>query len=255
MFNIYLIIYVVVVLSICAGGTYKLYGMKQSLSALIFFLGSSIVSIIFGMKWFNENGVFAKTPVSWPPVINTCPDYLTYYKRPISNNKTENTCIDTIGVSTKNFPKMVKNPSDETNPDYFFKLDMGITDPIKNKNELCKRAMEKGLTWDGITNGESCTASDGSASISPGGDCSSQPACPSGTDFTGNVSYTSGTTATVSGTPFKLTPLTFSVTVPNNFSMTSTLIDVTGTVTTSGETGKITGTITSGTFTGKYTPN
>jgi len=230
--------------------------MKQSLSALIFFLGSSIVSIIFGMKWFNENGVFAKTPVSWPPVINTCPDYLTYYKRTKGTSPsapTENTCIDTIGVSTKDFPKMVKKPSEETDDKYFFILDTGLTDPIKNKIELCKRAMEKGLTWDGITNGESCTASDGSASISPGGNCPSQTTCPSGTDFIGNVTSFSGTTATVSGTPFNTaTSLTFSVKVPSDFSTNSpTSIDVTGT----GATGKITGKITGSNFIGKYTSN
>ena len=252
MFNIYLIIYIVVVLSICAGGTYKLYGMKQSLSALIFFLGSSIVSIIFGMKWFNENGVFAKTPVSWPPVINTCPDYLTYYKRPIAN-KTQNTCIDTIGVSTKNFPKMVKNPSDETDDKYFFKLDTGITDPIKNKIKLCKQAMDSGLTWDGITNGESCTASDGSASISPGGECPSQPVCSSEIPFTGTVSV-SGNTVTVTG-PIAGNTVNVLVTGGTISGSGNSILgsgEVSGSI---GASGKITGTIKDSKFTGKYTPN
>ena len=187
MFNIYLGIYIIVALAVCAGGTYKIYGIKQSLSALIFFIGSSIAFIIFGMKWFNEEGTFAKTPVPWPTVINTCPDFLTYYKRPIpsgtnDSDKYGDTCIDTVGVSKDGSLHLYKvpDPSDPPTDDkYYFSIKTNAIDNDGRKEELCARAIKYGLTWEGITNGESCISNDGTATVTPSSGCSQ--VCPAGT--------------------------------------------------------------------------
>ena len=127
MFNIYLGIYIIVSIYVIGYGTFRIYQNKQNISALIFFVGSLTFFIIFGMKWFSPNSVFSKTPVSWPPVINTCPDYLESYKYS-KGTVSHNTCIDTIGVSTNGqllkFPKdIIPDYSDDTNPSYYFPLD------------------------------------------------------------------------------------------------------------------------------------
>lgn len=197
MFNIYLGLYIVFVIVVCAGGAYKLYGINQSLTAIIFFIGSSIASIIFGMKWFKEEGTFSKTPVPWPPVINTCPDYLTYYNRPPPSSGQSykisgKTCIDTVGVSSNGvLPLIPTDPSKELNDKYFLSIVTGISDITLHNKELCRRAMVAGLTWEGITNGESCITSGGS-STSPQGDCPTIPTCPSPIPFisTGSKSIT-----------------------------------------------------------------
>ena len=168
MFNIYILIYVVVALFIIFYGSYKLHGNNQSQSAIIFFIGSLILFIIFGIKWFGDKGSLSKTPVSWPPTINTCPDYLLYYKRKTKNGF-EDTCIDTIGVSKKGtleiFPKETI-PSDDK---YYFSLITRSSDPAARNTELCKRTITYGLTWEGITNGESCITSDGPVTPSDAG--------------------------------------------------------------------------------------
>jgi hypothetical protein len=158
MFNIYLGIYIVVAILVIAGGTYKL--MDQTIAAFLFFVGSVVVFIIFGLRWFNDKGVFSKTPVQWPPNINTCPDFLTYYKRTSGGTKVD-TCIDLIGVSRnssiKVFPKTGIEP---TTDDYYFALATTSTDDAQRNQELCQKAIAAGLTWEGITNGESCTIPD-----------------------------------------------------------------------------------------------
>ena len=208
MFNIYLGIYIIVALVVCAGGAYKIYGIKQSLSALIFFIGSSIAFIIFGVKWFSEEGTFAKTPVSWPTVINTCPDFLTYYKRPDAPTPkiagetytiVGDTCIDTVGVSKDGPEHLLKvpDPSKPPNEDtYYFSLKTHRTDNDGRKGELCARAIKYGLTWEGITNGESCISNDGTANVIPSSGCSQVCPTPSGTTGTPVTSGSPGTSGT-----------------------------------------------------------
>jgi hypothetical protein len=158
MFNIYLGIYIVAALLIGGGGTFKLYGMGQSIAAFLFFVGALALFIIYGMRWFGgQDSIFSKTPVSWPPTINTCPDYLMYYSRVMPDGTTQDACIDTIGVSKNGTLSIF--PKDEVPPqkdEFYFSLVTKSSDPEARKAELCQRAITYGLTWEGITNGESC---------------------------------------------------------------------------------------------------
>jgi hypothetical protein len=121
------------------------------------------------MKWFSENSLFAQTPGQWPPNINTCPDYLTYYKRTINDVSKQNTCIDMIGVSKNKglevFPSSGTPPTDDK---FYFNLMSPITNPLLNRSALCALARSKGLTWEGITNGEGCASSSGSTVATAG---------------------------------------------------------------------------------------
>lgn len=180
--NIYLWIYVVISIGIVFGGTYKIYDMGQSLAALLFFIGSTFLCITYGLRWFGaKSSIFSNTPVQWPTTINTCPDFLTYYKRSKLDGTFEETCIDLVGVSSngvlKPFPKNNSGPVDSTpsSDDYYFSLKTSSSDPIKKNNELCQRAMINGLTWEGVTNGESCINPDGS--VGPNNP-SGNPNCP-----------------------------------------------------------------------------
>jgi hypothetical protein len=168
MFNIYLGIFIVVAIFVIIGGTFKLAKSNQTLGAVIFGLGSLICFAVYGLKWFSAGSAFSNTPVSWPPTINTCPDYLVNYPRQMQGGTTQNACIDLIGVSKngslKVFPKDGPAP---TADDYYFSLATSSTDPTAKNNELCQRAIAAGLTWEGITNGESCVSSAGP--VAPGG--------------------------------------------------------------------------------------
>jgi hypothetical protein len=161
--NIYLILYGLVALAALAAGYMKLNEMKMSLGSGLFVLGGALLLIAYGLRWFGaENSILAQRTVEWPPVINTCPDYLTHYTR-TKNGKKEEACVDTVGVSRNGI--LARFPSSGPAPDeekYFFSLTTTSKDESARRKELCDRAILNGLTWEGITNGESCILPDAS---------------------------------------------------------------------------------------------
>jgi hypothetical protein len=171
MFNIYLGAFIVIALAVIVGGTFELSGSNQTIGAILFFLGAIVVFIVYYLKWFGSiNSMLSNTPVSWPPVINTCPDYLVYYKRTKADGTSQDSCIDTIGVSKNGALKVF--PTSGTPPvsdEYYFSLTTQSSDPTAKNAELCQRAMTFGLTWEGITNGESCMTPAGPVAPSGGG--------------------------------------------------------------------------------------
>ena len=178
MFNIYLGIYIVAAILIIAGGSFSLIKGGNTLGAVLFLIGALITFSVFGLKWFSPGSTFSGTPVSWPPQINSCPDYLVYYGRKMGDGTTKASCIDLIGVSKngalKIFPKGNTPPTTE---DYYFSLQTQSSDTAAKNAELCQRAMAFGLTWEGITNGESCITPAGPVAPSSGGGGNSN--CPS----------------------------------------------------------------------------
>jgi len=159
-------------LGVVIGGTYKIKEYGYNLTAIIFGIGALIIFVIFGIKWFSKNSLFSKTPVSWPPMTNTCPDYLIYYGRKTANG-IEDTCIDTIGVSKNGALKLFPKGPEPSAADFYFPLTTRSSDPVGKMKELCERTIKYGLTWEGITNGESCTTPEGE--VTPG---SSTNNCP-----------------------------------------------------------------------------
>jgi hypothetical protein len=155
--NIFEIIYIIicVIVGVLVLGWTLATG--RFVSALVFLPLGLTVMIVFGMRWFNTGGTFNQGPTPWPPMINTCPDFLSYFKRPTgdgSTGATEDTCVDPTGVATagilQKFP-----PDGTTNPpvsdNYYFKLIAG-----ESCADKCKRTIEYGLTWEGVTDGETC---------------------------------------------------------------------------------------------------
>jgi len=155
--NYYLVFYIIIALLIVCGGAYKF--MDRSITALLFFIGATVVFVVYGLRWFSKkDSLFSTTPVPWPPAVNTCPDYLTFYQRTVGGAKVD-TCIDMVGVSKNGIIKVF--PRDGVEPlqnEYYFALKTNSSDPIPKAQELCQKAITAGLTWEGITNGESCTA-------------------------------------------------------------------------------------------------
>jgi hypothetical protein len=177
-FNIYLILYIIVALFIVLRYTYILSGDGEGITAFFFFVGATSIFVVYGLRWFGGNAsLLSNTPVSWPAVMNTCPDYLTYYSL-TSGGKKYDMCIDLIGVSRNG--GITKFPTGDTPPGpdatCYFPLNTDNSDPEKKRAELCQRTMAMGLTWEGISNGESCITPDGL----PSGTTPSVPAgCPS----------------------------------------------------------------------------
>jgi hypothetical protein len=160
--NYYLLIYVLFCIGIGFGGLMFFIRSSQYIGAVSFLVGAVLIFVFFGLRWFqNANNAPWQTK-SWPPVINTCPDYLMYYERPMrgvdGNTTIQPTCVDPLGIST-NPAKLMKWPGSAPSADkeeYYFKLDFAAKDPVKLLAEKCERALEYGVTWEGICDGDSC---------------------------------------------------------------------------------------------------
>ena len=181
--NYYLISFIALAFMIIVGGTYQVYNTNQTYSSFLFFVGSLTLFIIYGIRWFGSSPLFTPASGPWPPVINTCPDYLTYYQRTKDGIK-KDSCIDTIGVSKDNsllstFPKNGTIPSSDT---YYLDLSGLSSDPITKTTQMCNAAMNKKVTWEGVTNGESCvtrstgTSGSGASGAGTGGSGTGCPA-------------------------------------------------------------------------------
>jgi hypothetical protein len=166
--NGYLITYIIFSLFVLGSGISKFIGAGQATTAVLFGIGAFAILVTFGLKWFSRGSVLSETPVSWPPTINSCPDFLVNYPRQKQDGTVQNSCIDLIGVSKngslKVFPKDGQAP---TSDDYYFSLVTNSSDNTAKNQELCQRAISAGLTWEGITNGESCVSPSGP--VAPGG--------------------------------------------------------------------------------------
>lgn len=178
MFNIYLGIFIVVALFVIGGGSYKIFSGFGAFAGILFLIGSIAIFATYGTKWFStKNGIFSETPVKWPPVINSCPDYLVYYERSKTDGTKEESCIDMIGVSNNGSLKVFpKSGSPPVSDDYYFSLSTKASDVSAKHAELCQRAISAGLTWEGITNGESCTTPAGPAAPGSGSGSGGCPA-------------------------------------------------------------------------------
>lgn len=161
--NWYLILYIFAAIVIGTYPTMTFFQTGRTVSAVVYLIAAITVLIMFGLRWF-EYGTGGESGTAWPPIINTCPDYLTYFKRPSSSDASGYTpsCIDLVGVSRNSvMAKWRPEFSTENPPEddkYYFSLVTSAQDKKKRNEELCNRALEKGLSWEGITNGESCVS-------------------------------------------------------------------------------------------------
>ena len=175
-FNIYLIVYIIIACFITLRYTYQFVQSGETVTAFFFFIGATTLFVMYGLRWFSkDSSMLSNSPVSWPPTINTCPDYLTYYQLTEGGVKYD-MCIDMVGVSRNG--GITKFPSTGSPPTKdnicYFPLKTSSEEPEKKRAELCQRAMTAGLTWEGITNGESCLTIDGQPSGAAGkgtGEC------------------------------------------------------------------------------------
>ena len=152
-FIAYIFLCVVIGLSVVTQ-LFKTNRVWAGILTLVLFI---LIFVFYGKRWFRGTDVIGTYTGAWPPIINVCPDYLVYY-----NRSGTPTCVDMIGVSRSNGVLRPWTQEDTpTNPPvddskyfkYVYRPDMKADEVQK----LCQAAMSAGLTWEGITNGESCT--------------------------------------------------------------------------------------------------
>jgi len=130
-----------------------LYRSERVIAAVAILILFILVFTFFGLRWFKYGVTMNSMNAgeTYPPVINTCPDYMTLTKK--SDGTTE-ACIDTVGLSSGStgISTWTKGttPATATTHHYF----NYVYRPGMTKTQITglkDYAREKGLTWEGIT--------------------------------------------------------------------------------------------------------
>lgn len=163
----YLIAYIFLVLITIFQASSTLFRSERSLAGIVVLILFILIFVFYGMRWFHGDRIASAYKGSWPPVINTCPDYLTYYRYKDGATVTD-TCIDIIGVARSSSSSGAtltpwsssdnaeNPPSLSGSGKYFTKVYRPGMGPSALSG-LCAAARSSGLTWEGVTDGESCT--------------------------------------------------------------------------------------------------
>ena len=156
------IAYVFLSIVFILGGVYTLHSRQRPYSAILSLFFFTSVMTFFGQRWFNDGKSKANYTGTWPPMINMCPDYLVYFKNQ------GDTCVDISGVnrsggSLKAWTSEDTPQNPPADPAKYFRF---VYKSGADLNQLCQAAMNAGLTWEGITNGDSCTYSYSGAAAS-----------------------------------------------------------------------------------------
>jgi hypothetical protein len=152
-----LILYILFSLAVGAGGTYYLIEGDRTLAGFLYFIGSALILTFYGLRWFSTDALNVSrfNTKSWPPVVNACPDFLTYYER-TTNGRKEALCVDMIGVAEGGIQKLT-DAANVFNDNFVFKLHMDKTGADRIR-ALCQECRLKKVTWEGVYDGVSCTA-------------------------------------------------------------------------------------------------
>uniref|UniRef100_A0A6C0AML4 Uncharacterized protein n=1 Tax=viral metagenome TaxID=1070528 RepID=A0A6C0AML4_9ZZZZ len=163
--NWYLVAYVVSSIVFLVYGTMKVYSTGQ-IRGVIFAIGTFLVLLYYGLHWF---AVPSNKLSSWPPVINTCPDYLTYVPNILTNagsTTTQSGCVDMLGVtsgsSASSFNKVLPtqiprlDATQRTKVFSYTSADVKAATSSEALQPICDACQAAGLTWEGVYDGDSC---------------------------------------------------------------------------------------------------
>ena len=149
--NFNLIVYIVVSIMMISGSFYLNFSNGKSTQAMILGIGFLLVSVIFGLRWFSS--VFTaptNDSMVWPPVINTCPDYLTLMKV----NGTH-VCVDTVGASQQQDILSKWTNQNQTDAKYIFNLSLDKVGAAR-VSAICDSCKAAKITWEGVWDGDVC---------------------------------------------------------------------------------------------------
>lgn len=146
--------------------------------AILFAIGSLLIFIFFGFRWFSSMNSSTSTTPTWPPTINTCPDYLTFIPSITSTlSSSGGGCVDYLGMSRNGVFKL----SDSTAPPRSYVQSEHKVFPYTNadvnkanKRVICELCLNSGLTWEGVYDGDTCIGSDAADAAAAAGNCPSQ---------------------------------------------------------------------------------
>ena len=142
--NYPLLSYILAVIIVTMTSVSYLYRSERLVAAISVSILFILIFTFFGLRWFKYNlkGT-SDYKGNYPPVINTCPDYMSVYK-----NGSTTVCIDTVGIArTDSTVKTLKRGDTPSSQNFF----TSIYTPGANMDAMATAAKAAGLSWEGIT--------------------------------------------------------------------------------------------------------
>jgi hypothetical protein len=128
--------------------------------ATIFGIGAVLIFIFYYYRWF-PNGT--KSVANWPPSINTCPDYLTFVGK-LPGTQNSKGCVDLLGIASSSgglqrigTRELSSENTLSTNKYFNFTSTDVLNSSPQSVKVICQYCLDKGVTWEGVWDGDSCT--------------------------------------------------------------------------------------------------
>lgn len=174
--NWYFVIYLLFCIAVVGMGVTKLYSMGTA-TAIIYAIGSIMILIFYSYRWFGTDTTSSPT---WPPTINTCPDYFTYIASLPGDSKPG--CVDLLGISKNtgirktdasglSAATLRSDTADQVFP--FTSKDVLKATTTAVVTGICQLCSSKGITWEGVYDGDTCVGISNNAALrsSASGSC------------------------------------------------------------------------------------
>ena len=176
--DFWLILYLVVTLVVGSGVISYLYKQGKTIGAMLLLVLLILVFTFYGLRWFpggNLNGSNPSGNVTWPPIVNMCPDFMVGWTDSANGNKVY--CYDasntyglksysgaglTPGLTINNLPSqsayLILDPSQHTNATSLRDDSDGKRWPFlyllkTNPNLILSDTNGKYLRWEGVLDG------------------------------------------------------------------------------------------------------
>jgi hypothetical protein len=148
------ILFVLFAIMACSTAPVYFYNRNKYFAGFVSLILFILIFVFFGMRWFSDSemvGPGAGYKGAWPPQIAVCPDYFTYFK--VGDKEA---CYNGSGSRIGDIDSLGSPP----NSIDFTASTLNIFQPYKSggdKGTLCRKAIEKKVAWEGLTDGDSCT--------------------------------------------------------------------------------------------------
>jgi len=154
--NWLMIAYMIFAIITTATGVNILMPMGTS-RASIFGVGAVLVFVFYYYRWFSN---VDKPVLNWPPIINSCPDFLTLVKSLPGTSIPG--CVDMLGVSTNGALKAITSKdltggSALSSDKVFIFTSDDVLSPSVNVKSICNMCQQMGITWEGVWDGDICS--------------------------------------------------------------------------------------------------
>lgn len=151
------ILFVLFAIAACSTAPVYFYNRSKYFAGFISLVLFILIFVFFGMRWFSGSemaGPGAGYKGVWPPQIAVCPDYLTYYK-----SGTTEGCYNATGSTLGNLTSLSAAPTGQDITTATKSFNNVYTPSMKRDQlkPLCDAAKTAQLSWEGITDSESCT--------------------------------------------------------------------------------------------------